>query len=173
MTGNLDNMLTGRVIKLGDHVDTDLIYPARYVPLVDPKQWALHALEGVSDQFPQRINPGDIIVAGRNFGCGSARSQAVSCLKMAGIAAIVAGSFGRIFFRNSINQGMPVIQCAQAAEALHDGQKISIDLTGGSLSARDLELKFNPLPGFLLDILGAGGLLNHTKRMLDTAKAEY
>ena len=173
MTGNLDNMLTGRVIKLGDHVDTDLIYPARYVPLVDPKQWALHALEGVSDQFPQRINPGNIIVAGRNFGCGSARSQAVSCLKMAGIAAIVAGSFGRIFFRNSINQGMPVIQCAQAAKALHDGQKISIDLTGGSLSAQDLDLKFNPLPGFLLDILGADGLLNHTKRMLDAAKAEY
>ena len=91
-------VIEGRVIKLGDHIDTDLIYPGKYVPVVDPKEWPKHALEGIDPNFPQRIQPNDIIVAGRNFGCGSSRSQAVSCLKYAGIGAVVAGSFARIFF---------------------------------------------------------------------------
>jgi 3-isopropylmalate/(R)-2-methylmalate dehydratase small subunit len=159
-------VIRGQVIKLGDHIDTDLIYPARYVPLADPQEWPKHALEGIDPGFPQRIRQGDIIVCGRNFGCGSARSQAVSCLKLAGIAAVVAASFGRIFFRNAINQGLPIIQCPQAAAEIADGQKILIDLDKGIIDCQDTRLVFEPLPDFLMDILAAGGLITHTRRLL-------
>jgi 3-isopropylmalate/(R)-2-methylmalate dehydratase small subunit len=159
-------ILTGRVIKLGDHIDTDLIYPGRYVPLVDPGEWSKHALEGIASDFPGRINSGDIIVAGRNFGCGSSRSQAVSCLKLSGIAAITAVSFGRIFFRNCINQGLPAIQSPQAAEKIADGDEITLDLAQGHADYPGGRLGFEPLPDFLMEILAAGGLIPHTKRHL-------
>jgi 3-isopropylmalate/(R)-2-methylmalate dehydratase small subunit len=163
-------VIEGRVIKLGDHIDTDLIYPGKYVPVVDPKEWPKHALEGIDPNFPQRIQPNDIIVAGRNFGCGSSRSQAVSCLKYAGIGAVVAGSFARIFFRNSINQGFPVIECPEASQILSDADPLTINFTAGVMESKDRRLKFEPLPGFSLDIIRAGGLISYTKELLKDKK---
>jgi 3-isopropylmalate/(R)-2-methylmalate dehydratase small subunit len=159
-------LIEGRVLKLGDHIDTDLIYPGKYVPLVDPAQWARHALEGIDPGFPGRIKSNDVIVAGRNFGCGSSRSQAVSCLKYAGIGAIVALSFSRIFFRNAINQGLPVIECPESNEALADGETIRINLQEGFIESQGRRLKFEPLPDFLMDIILEGGLVPFTRNLL-------
>lgn len=162
--------IEGRVLKLGDHIDTDLIYPGKYVALVDSGQWARHALEGIDPGFPGRIKPNDVIVAGRNFGCGSSRSQAVSCLKYAGIGAIVALSFSRIFFRNAINQGLPVIECPESNEALDEGQTIRINLQEGFIESQGRRLKFEPLPDFLLDIILEGGLVPFTRNLLTRQK---
>jgi 3-isopropylmalate/(R)-2-methylmalate dehydratase small subunit len=159
-------LIEGRVLRLGDHIDTDLIYPAKYVPLVDPGQWARHALEGIDPGFPGRIKPNDVIVAGRNFGCGSSRSQAVSCLKYAGIGAIVALSFSRIFFRNAINQGLPVIECPESNEALEEGETIRVNLQEGLIESQGRRLKFEPLPDFLMEIILEGGLVPFTKNLL-------
>lgn len=160
----------GRSIKLGDHVDTDLIYPGRYVPLVDPAEWPKHALEGIDPDFPARIRNGDVIVAGRNFGCGSSRSQAVSCLKLAGVTAILADSFSRIFFRNCINQGLPAVQVPGLADTVADGDEIRLHLEQGWVEGPGGRLAFAPLPDFLMDILAAGGLLPHTRRQLGAAQ---
>jgi 3-isopropylmalate/(R)-2-methylmalate dehydratase small subunit len=165
---SFNKVIKGRVIKLGDHIDTDLIYPGRYVPIVDPAEWPKHALEGLDPQFPEKINPGDIIVAGRNFGCGSSRSQAVSCLKLAGIGAILAVSFSRIFFRNCINQGLPAIQSAEVTDAIEDGEEISLCLNRGYVEYSRGRLDFNALPDFLMDILLAGGLVPYTKKQLES-----
>jgi 3-isopropylmalate/(R)-2-methylmalate dehydratase small subunit len=158
--------IEGRVLRLGDHIDTDLIYPGKYVPLVDPGQWARHALEGIDPCFPGRIKANDVIVAGRNFGCGSSRSQAVSCLKYAGIGAIVAVSFSRIFFRNAINQGLPVIECPESNAALEEGETVRINLQEGFIESQGRRLKFEPLPDFLMDIILAGGLVPFTQKLL-------
>ena len=163
--------ISGQVIKLGDDIDTDLIYPGQYVPLADPEQWGLHALEGVDPKYPEAIIPGQIIVAGRNFGCGSSRSQAVSCLKMAGIAAVVAASFARIFFRNSINQGFPVVECPEASLAVKDGETLHLDYAAGRLSAPAGEFSFKPLPEHLMGIIAAGGLVPFTKKLLQEKRA--
>jgi 3-isopropylmalate/(R)-2-methylmalate dehydratase small subunit len=151
------------VIKLGDEIDTDLIYPGKYVPVVDPAEWPKHALEGIDPDFPNRIQPGDVILAGRNFGCGSSRSQAVSCLKLAGITAVVAISFGRIFFRNAINQGLPVIECADAHSLFQDRETLRIDLSDGRIEGKAATVSFQPLPAFLMEILSAGGLVAFTR----------
>ncbi len=165
-TTQFSRRIAGRVIKLGDAIDTDLIYPGRYVPVVDPAEWPKHALEGIDPNFPNRLQPGDIIVAGRNFGCGSSRSQAVSCLKLAGIVAIVATSFGRIFFRNAINQGVPVIECAGAHDLFQEGEMLWIDLAEGRIEGTSDSVSFQPLPAFMMDILGAGGLVPFTRALL-------
>jgi 3-isopropylmalate/(R)-2-methylmalate dehydratase small subunit len=163
-------IIEGLIIKLGDHINTDLIYPGKYVPVVDPEEWPRHALEGIDPEFPRRIQPNDIIVAGRNFGCGSSRSQAVSCLKLAGIGAVVAVSFGRIFFRNSINQGFPVIQCSEAGQALGDADPIRINFKDGFIESNAHRFKFDPLPEFLMAIIRAGGLIPYTKELLGSRK---
>ena len=156
--------VSGRIIRLGDDVNTDLIYPGKYVPLVDPDQWAAHALEGIDPGFPARIQQNDIIVAGKNFGCGSSRSQAVSCLKAAGIGAIVAGSLARIFFRNCINQGLPVVVCPEAVRI--PGDEIEIDFETSQVSGGKMEFSFDPQPDFLMDILRVGGLKPYTRQRL-------
>jgi 3-isopropylmalate/(R)-2-methylmalate dehydratase small subunit len=160
----------GRVIKLGDHIDTDLIYPGRYVPVVDPAAWPKHALEGIDPDFPNRIRTGDIILAGKNFGCGSSRSQAVSCLKLAGIAAVVASSFGRIFFRNSINQGLALVECLGAHDLFMDDDKLRIDLEAGTIAGDRGSISFQPLPAFMMEILAAGGLVPFTHELLHPVK---
>lgn len=156
--------ITGRVIRLGNHIDTDLIYPGKYVPVADPNEWAKHALEGIDSDFPNRIQKNDVIVAGWNFGCGSSRSQAVSCLKHAGIGAVVAASFARIFFRNAINQGLPVIECERAVEIVEDGDIITIDFASGEIRTGGENVWFQPLPDFLREILESGGLVTYTRK---------
>jgi 3-isopropylmalate/(R)-2-methylmalate dehydratase small subunit len=128
---------------------------------------AKHALEGYDPEFPRRIEEGDIIVAGVNFGCGSSREQAATCLKYAGIACVVAKSFSRIFFRNAINQGLALVQSKEAPDHIQSGQNVTIDFSKGEITASEnLKFPFPPLPDFLMGILKDGGLIPHVKKSL-------
>lgn len=163
-------IIRGRVIKYESNVNTDAIIPGRYLVLTDPNELAKHALEDVDPDLFRKISQGrNIIVAGENFGCGSSREHAVIALKYAGIRAIVAESFARIFYRNSINLGLPIVECRKISTTVSDGDEIEIDLTSGEI--RDLSsnttLKFSPSPTFLLEILSSGGLMNYIKRRLE------
>ncbi len=156
--------IRGRIWKLGDNIDTDVIYPGRYLPLLDPAEMAAHALEGLDPEFPGKLAPGDILVAGCNFGCGSSREQAASCLKTAGVACVIAGSFARIFFRNAVNLGLPVIECRGASDAAETGGTAEVDFESGTVRIGDRILSFPPLPGAILSILEDGGLINSIKK---------
>jgi len=126
--------IKGKAWKYGDDVNTDVIFPGKYTyTITDPKEMALHALEDLDSKFAKEVKKEDIIVAGRNFGCGSSREQAATCLKYAGVGAIVAKSFARIFFRNAINQGLPLVQCKEAAENISSGELIEINFENFSL----------------------------------------
>jgi 3-isopropylmalate/(R)-2-methylmalate dehydratase small subunit len=161
------DQIEGRVWKLGDNVDTDVIYPGKYLPIIDAPEMALHALEGYDPEFPRKIKKGDIIVAGSNFGCGSSREQAATSLKYAGIACIVAKSFSRIFFRNAINQGLALVQSKEAPDRIQPGEAITINFTGGEIiTSRHEKFSFPPLPEFLMGILEDGGLIPHVKKSL-------
>jgi 3-isopropylmalate/(R)-2-methylmalate dehydratase small subunit len=159
--------ITGRVWKLGDNIDTDVIYPGKYLPIIDAPEMALHALEGYDPEFPKKIQKGDIIVAGANFGCGSSREQAATCLKYAGIACIVAKSFSRIFFRNAINQGLALVQSREASDHIEPGEVITINFASGEIiTPEDQRFTSPPLPEFLMGILKDGGLIPHVKKTL-------
>jgi 3-isopropylmalate/(R)-2-methylmalate dehydratase small subunit len=151
--------LIGRVpLVLGDDVNTDLIYPGSYLKLSDPAEMARHALEGLPEAAGVEIARGDILVAGRNFGCGSGRTQSVRCLKARGIQAVVAASFARSFFRNSINQGLPAVVCPEAVRILA-GETITIDLTASVLRTPTADLRVEPYPPFLMQLIERGGLV--------------
>jgi 3-isopropylmalate/(R)-2-methylmalate dehydratase small subunit len=158
-------MIVGRAWRLGDDVNTDLILPGRYLELTDPLEMARHALEGLIPSFPERVRPGDVIVAGRNFGCGSSREHAPLALKHAGVGAVVAVSFARIFYRNAINIGLPALQCPEAPSTTAEGDILEIDLTGGSIRnlRTGVELQFTPLPRFVLEIIREGGLTRYLR----------
>jgi 3-isopropylmalate/(R)-2-methylmalate dehydratase small subunit len=158
--------LTGRVsLVLGDDVNTDLIYPGSYLKLSDPAEMARHALEGVPEAAGVAIAPGDILVAGRNFGCGSSRTQSVLCLKACGIQAVVAASFARSFFRSSINQGLPAVVCPEASR-IRVGESIAIDFAARTFRAPSAELSIEPYPAFLMEIIERGGLVNLGREIL-------
>jgi 3-isopropylmalate/(R)-2-methylmalate dehydratase large subunit len=159
----LHTQILGRAHRLGDDVNTDVIFPGRYLVLREPAELAAHVLEDYGAGFPHKIQRGDILVAGRNFGSGSSREQAATALKYAGIAAVIAPSFSRIFFRNAINQGLLVIECAEAERIVNDGDTIAIDFTAGMLRSPQGETTFHPLPEFLMQILQAGGIINYAK----------
>lgn len=160
-------MIKGRAWRFGDHINTDLIIPGRYLDDYSAKNLAAHAMEDADPEFPRKVMKGDIVVAGRNFGCGSSREQAPLALKYAGISAVVAGSFARIFYRNAINIGLPVIVCPEAAPRIGSGDAIEIDMLGGSITLPSGEgLRFTPLPDFLVRILDEGGLVPYTRRTL-------
>jgi 3-isopropylmalate/(R)-2-methylmalate dehydratase small subunit len=159
--------IKGRVIKLGDDIDTDGIYPGRFLPIIDAEEMAEHALEGIDPAFPTKIRKGDIIVAGKNFGCGSSREQAATCLKAAGIAAIVARSFSRIFFRNGINQGLPLIVSSEAVDRITDGDEVEIDFSQAEIVLTSGEqFPFKEFSEYILSILDAGGLIPLVKRKI-------
>jgi 3-isopropylmalate/(R)-2-methylmalate dehydratase small subunit len=160
----------GRVWVLGDNVDTDVIYPGKYLPIIVPEEMALHALEGIDPQFPSRLKHGDIIVAGSNFGCGSSREQAATCLKAAGVAAVVAGSYSRIFFRNALNQGLALVESKECRTRVKEGDTITIDFGRGKILLSDGDISFEPLPPFLMQILEDGGLIEHTKKKIAGGK---
>lgn len=157
---------TGKVWVLGDNVDTDVIYPGKYLPIIVPEEMALHALEGIDSEFPRKLKPGDIIVAGSNFGCGSSREQAATSLKAVGVAAIVAGSYSRIFFRNALNQGLALVESKECRKHVKDGDVITIDFGKGKIFVPDGQISFEPLPAFLMQILEDGGLVEHTKKKI-------
>ena len=162
------NVIKGRVHKYGDHVDTDVIIPARYLVTTDPKELAAHAMEDLDPEFAKRVQPGDVIVAGRNFGCGSSREHAPLALKAAGVSCIVAASFARIFYRNALNIGLPIVECPEAVEEIQPGDEAEIDIEGGCI--RDLTLgkqwRFPPLTGIAKELLDAGGLVPLVRRKL-------
>ena len=152
----------------GDDVNTDVIYPGRYLEIYDPKEMAKHAMEDLDKEFVARVRPGDIVVAGRNFGCGSSREQAAICLKHAGVVAIVADSFARIYFRNSINLGMPAVEATGANRAFATGDEVQLDMATGVLRnlTKGTQVTFRPVPPFLMRILDDGGLVPHLKARL-------
>ena len=152
--------LRGHVHKYGDHVDTDVILPARYLTSSDPQELAAHCMEDLDPEFLQKLTPGDLIVAGRNFGCGSSREHAPLAIKAAGVSAVVAASFARIFYRNALNIGLPIIESPTAAEGLVEGEEAEVDLEAGvirNLTKRE-EYRFAPLTGMAAELVEAGGL---------------
>ena len=161
--------ITGRVWKYGDDVNTDVIFPGKYTYSVsDPKEMAQHALEDLDPSFVKNVQPGDIIVAGKNWGCGSSREQAVTCLKEAGVGAIVARSFARIYFRNCINQALPIAAC-DAVEGVEAGDEVTIDFVAGTVTTRGGAYTFPPLAAEVMQIIEDGGLVPHVRKRLGVA----
>ncbi len=160
-------MVQGRVWKYGDDVNTDVIFPGKYTYTVQaPSEMAKHALEDLDPSFREKVQPGDIIVAGRNWGCGSSREQAVICLKQIGIGAIIAESFARIYYRNCINNALPAIVHPQVAENAQNGDILRIDVEKGQIQAPDLLFEFEPLPLAIREIFEHGGLVEYTRGRL-------
>ena len=152
-------LLQGNAVCYGDHVDTDVIIPARYLNTSDPKELAAHCMEDIDPDFLKKIKPGDMIVAGENFGCGSSREHAPLAIKTAGISCVIAKSFARIFYRNAINIGLPIVVCDGV---FHTGDALAVDLAAGSIENRIIgeRYTFPPFPEFLRKIIEAGGLMN-------------
>jgi 3-isopropylmalate/(R)-2-methylmalate dehydratase small subunit len=160
-------MSEGRVWKYGDDVNTDVIFPGKYTyQPMEPEEMAEHAMEDLDPDFAVNVRPGDVIVAGKNFGCGSSREQAATCLKAAGVAAVVAESFSRIFFRNAINNGLPVIELASGTGKIEKGDAVEVDFEHGVVIHNAAEHRFPPLPPEVLAILEDGGLIPHVKKVL-------
>jgi len=158
-------IIKSRVIKYGDDINTDVIFPGRYLEIIDANEMAKHAMEDLDEHFHEKIKEAKIIVAGKNFGCGSSREQAATCLKYAGVEAIIAKSFARIFFRNAINQGLLVLECKEIDE-IDEGDEIEIDSEKGEIRnlSKGKILKVKPLPPFILEIIKSGGLIYYMKR---------
>ena len=155
----------GTVFKFGDNIDTDQIYPGRYLELTEHYNIANHAMEGIDSQFSSKVNDGDIIVAGKNFGCGSSREHAVICLKETGIRTIIANSFARIFYRNAINMGMPLVELSNANKKFEEGDIISVNIKEGYIEKKDGErYTFKPLPDYILNIIKLGAIINFYRK---------
>jgi 3-isopropylmalate/(R)-2-methylmalate dehydratase small subunit len=157
--------ILGKVVKYGDDINTDYIIPGKYMVLTDPKELAKHAMEGIDPSFIGRSKDA-IIVAGKNFGCGSSREQAPISLKYSGTKALVAKSFARIFYRNAINIGLPVLECEDLLDMVKDGDQLMLDLKSGKIKnlTNNKSTRAQPLPEFILELIEIGGLLNKLKR---------
>jgi 3-isopropylmalate/(R)-2-methylmalate dehydratase small subunit len=156
-------MSTAHVYKR-DHINTDEIIPARYLNTDKEKVLARHCMENLDKDFVKKVKPGDIIVAGEDFGCGSSREHAVWAIRGAGVQTVIAKSFARIFYRNAINCGFYIIESADAVDKISDGDQIEIDYKKGVIKTGKTEIKFNPLPDFAVEIINDGGLLEHIKK---------
>jgi len=167
-------MIKGKVWKFKDNIDTDVIIPARYLNTSDPKELALHCMEDYDSEFVKKINQGDIIVAGRNFGCGSSREHAPIALKAAGVSCIIAQSFARIFFRNAINIGLPIFESEEIAEQSSEGDFLEVDAVKGIIKNinKDRAYKLNPLPAFIQNIISLGGLREYIKEEVRRRKRD-
>jgi len=161
--------MKGKVWKYGDNVNTDVIIPARYLNMFDGKDLAKHCMEDLDPAFVGNVKGGDIIVGGSNFGCGSSREHAPLAIKCAGISVVIAKSFARIFYRNAINIGLPIMEAPEAAAAIEAGDEVEVDLSSGTI--RDLTTgktyQAKPYPEFMLGLIRAGGLINHTRERLN------
>lgn len=166
--------IEGNAIKYGDNVNTDVIIPARYLSTSDPNELAMHCMEDLDSKFAERISAGDIMVAGKNFGCGSSREHAPIAIKAAGISCVIAETFSRIFFRNAINIGLPILECPDAAGDIKDGDMVAVDLETGKIENKTTGKKYTaqPFPGFMQEIIESGGLVNYIKRSFKTSKGE-
>jgi 3-isopropylmalate/(R)-2-methylmalate dehydratase small subunit len=158
----------GKAHKYGDHVDTDAIIPARHLMTTDPDELAQHCMEDIDTEFVNKVEPGDIIIAGKNFGCGSSREHAPIAIKASGVSCVIAANFARIFYRNSFNIGLPIIEQPDAIAAINDGDELEVDIDNGVV--RDLtaggEWKFAALKGPVADLIEAGGLVELTRQKL-------
>ena len=154
----------GHVFKYGDNVDTDVIIPARYLNSSDPKELALHCMEDIDKDFVKNVKAGDIMVANKNFGCGSSREHAPISIKAAGVSCVIAETFARIFYRNAINIGLPIIECPEAAKAIEAGNEVEIDFDSGKIYDRTKGTEFQgqPFPEFMQKLIAAGGLVKYT-----------
>jgi 3-isopropylmalate/(R)-2-methylmalate dehydratase small subunit len=158
--------LEGRVWKFGSDVDTDAIIPARYLNQTDAQELAKHAMEDERPEFVRKVKRGDILVAEKNFGCGSSREHAPLALKAAGISCIIAESFARIFYRNGFNQGLPLLESSEASMEIQDGDRVQIDLTTGEIVDLTQQKKFfaKPIPSFMQELIEDGGLIPHLRK---------
>lgn len=156
----------GKVWKFGSNIDTDVIISARYLNTFDPKELASHCMEGVDPHFPRKVKKGDIIVAERNFGCGSSREHAPIAIKAAGVSCVIAKSFARIFYRNCFNMGLPILESTQAYEGIEKGDEIEIDLEKGEIFnlTRDKKFKAHPIPPFMQELIKNGGLMKYVAK---------
>jgi len=156
-------ILKGRVWKFGDNIDTDAIIPARYLTTSDPQELAKHCMEDADPAFITKMKPGDIIVGGENFGCGSSREHAPIAIKAAGVSCVVAKSFARIFYRNSFNMGLPIFESRELGDAIQDGNEISLDSAKGiiTVTKRNKVFRSNSLPPFMEQLIADGGLMKH------------
>ena len=155
----------GTAIKYGDNIDTDVIIPARYLTTSDPKELASHCMEDIDNDFSARVKSGDIMVGGKNFGCGSSREHAPIAIKESGISCVIAATFARIFYRNAINIGLPIVECAEASEKIQAGDKVSVDFDTGVITnlTRNETYQGEPFPTFIQGIITSGGLMNAIK----------
>ena len=153
----------GSVFKYGDNVDTDVIIPARYLNSSDPKELALHCMEDIDKDFVKNVKEGDIIVADYNFGCGSSREHAPLAIKAAGVSCVIASTFARIFYRNSINIGLPIIECPEASKAIAAGDEVEVDFDSGLITDKTTgeSFKGQAFPPFMQKIIASGGLINY------------
>jgi len=161
-------ILRGRVRKFGNDVDTDVIIPVRYCTSSDPHELGRHCMEGIDPDFPKKVRSGDIMIAGKNFGCGSSREPAPIAIKATGISCIIAKTFARIFYRNAFNVGLPLLECEDGPDQIEEGHEIEVNLDTGEI--RDLSLgqcfQAKPIPPFMQDLLRDGGLMNHLAKKL-------
>ncbi|MCP4631672.1 MAG: 3-isopropylmalate dehydratase small subunit [candidate division Zixibacteria bacterium] len=159
--------IKGKVFKYGDDINTDVIFPGKYTYTVtEPDEIASHALEDLDADFVKTVQKGDVIIGGKNFGCGSSREQAASCLKYNGVGAVIAKSFARLFFRNCLNFGLPPITSPEAVEALEKGDEIEIDLAAGKIITSKGTFNIPPLPQSIMELIDAGGLIPYTRKRL-------
>ena len=157
--------IQGKVHKYGDHVDTDVIIPARYLNTGDPKELAAHCMEDIDKTFVEKVKPGDIMVAGVNFGCGSSREHAPIAIKASGVSCVIAKNFARIFYRNALNIGLPILECPEAGDDIDDGDGVAVDFDSGVITnlTKNKTYKAEPFPPFIQNIIQKGGLLASLK----------
>lgn len=153
----------GKVIKYGDNIDTDVIIPARYLNSSDPAELATHCMEDLDADFLNKLNPGDIMVACKNFGCGSSREHAPIAIKACGVSCVIAETFARIFYRNAINIGLPIIECPEAVDGIDDGDEVKVDFDSGIITnvTKNTSFKGQPFPEFMQKIIDCEGLVNY------------
>jgi 3-isopropylmalate/(R)-2-methylmalate dehydratase small subunit len=158
--------VTGNAMKFGDNVDTDVILPGKYLVLIDPNELAKHAMEGLDPAFPEKAAKGIMVIGGKNFGCGSSREQAPLALKYSGVKCVIAESFARIFFRNAINIGLPVIECKGISTAVDNGDELTVYFEAGTVRnlSKGKSFQVAKLPPFILEILSDGGLIENLRR---------
>ena len=167
-------VVKGSVFKYGDNVDTDVIIPARYLNIADPKELSTHAMEDIDTEFVKKVQPGDIIVGGANFGCGSSREHAPIAIRACGVSCVIAASFARIFYRNSINIGFPILECPEAAAAIRNGDTVSVDFASGVIRDDTTGQTFQAVavPEFINRIIEHDGLLPYLKARMDAGEVE-
>lgn len=161
-------VIRGSIHKFGDNIDTDVIIPARYLTTTDPDELAKHCMETIDPDFVNRVHPGDVIVAGENFGSGSSREHAPIAIKAAGISGVVAKTFARIFYRNAINVGLPIVECPEIVDQTEEGDEVEIDLADGRVAnlTRGAEAQAQPFPDFMRQLLESGGLVPYLRAKL-------